>query len=872
MTKKTNNVNTSSWRERDQSSKKFKWKHLAIALTVTLLATCWGDITQANWRKKADRKKYGGIELKNNETKTYDESSNNIAYFPWENWEIDSLRLQDFLDEILLQNNYNNDSISSTALLTTMTSENALKSDGLWHDIDEWLEEHWIERSKNSESITWFFLAKLWWNWSYWRFQTQREAIENWYKNDPARYENICKRIASFKLPNKNGKREELYKQLNYKSENEMISDLKEKDLPVYTWGGRLWIALWIVLLNEQLIDRNEWWNKYDKNEVINRTQRIKAKYLGWLGINDPIRQALNLKWSKWENLKSIYILSESNGETWLGRISFSDIQKTLQSPEFKAWEIAAWRCTDIEARKNWEYLLDLSIAELNERFNNEINWNHDNLSITPPTGAFWPTSLELALKHLDFLPAEIKDNANKENVKKYLNQHPELIKEFKEKVIADYIINFQRLFLLNEKNDRNELSEKQMDFLEQNLNLSFNHLYISEQCFHEYVKEKKWSTKELDSLRNDYITNVEDTSKQKRKRKEIAKTITHEEEFIKSTWLTKKEYEFFIKHRLWPALLWTSIILSETWNVVPENQTERSGTSNEVNTIYRFCAWTKDELLKMEEDAKWIPITLDTKDFNINTIKYVISKDKKIMEYIKNNCRDSEWNPITNIDQVSDEVIYNYTWINPIIIKGIKTKSKMPGNKTIKIYFNTNNAGQILSNRYNEWYVNKWENFCDFIFNAQKQQPRLSKILKNIIWKDSINKNDITAWVIKQIIRKPDWSIRENVNDLKAGESFIIVYPLNKKSKSFHKGPKFYREEGIDEGLILNWQYEDMKKENNRVETTKATKKEIKETLRAEPKTKAWDKRNSGIQDPKKKTPTPKNPTTPKRHTPQKK
>ena len=574
---------------------KFLRDNIITILVPTLIiwGVAWGtaDIIKADKRKNADREKYGAIELKNNEAKTFEESTDNIVYYIDENWEIiDSLSLYNFFDETLKKNWYENDSIiSSTGLITTITSENALKSKWKWHKIDKRLEKHWAERSKNSESIIWKFLAYIFGkNWSYWLFQTQREAIENWYKNNPERYNNICKTIANFKLPNNNGEREELCKQLNYKSENEMISDLKEKNLPIYTWGEKLWIALWIVLLNEQWIDRDAWWKRYKNNyaNIIENTQKIKEDFL--CQAEGPIRQALTREKKEGEALKSIYILTESTEKTWKDRISFRNIQETLKSPEFRAWEIAAWRCTDIQARKNWEYLLDLSIAELNQRFNNEINWNHDNLNITSPTGTFGPTSTKLAIKHLkDYLPEEIKDNANSEEIKNYLDKHPEIIKEFKDKVIADYIINFRRLFLLNGtkeeinewKSNWNELNEKQMDFLEQNLNLSFNHLYISEQCFHEYVKEKSWSTNELDSLRNDYITNVEDTPIQKEKRKKITKIITHEKEFMNSTWLTKEDYEKFIKHRLWPTLIWTSIILSETWNVVPENQEKRTGT-----------------------------------------------------------------------------------------------------------------------------------------------------------------------------------------------------------------------------------------------------------------------------------------------------
>ena len=271
-----------------------------------------------------------------------------------------------------------------------------------------------------------------------------------------------------------------------------------------------------------------------------------------------------------------------------------------------------------------------------------------------------------------------------------------------------------------------------------------------------------------------------------------------------------------------------------------------------------------------MEEATKWIPITINSWDISFNSIRYAISKNETIMEYLKNNCRDPEWNPITNINQISDNIIAHFILNNKINHK-VLTQA-FSWEKALKLYFNINNEEQILSDKYNEWFVFKWENFCEFIFNAQNQLPnsRLSKILKNIIWKDSINKDDITAWIIRQIIRKPDWSIRENINDLKANEGFIIVYPLNKKSNNSRNGPIFNTEKGRDEGLLLDGRYEEMY--NKKLETEKATKKGINKTLSEKSNTRTWNKEGRDIQDPKKKTPTPKNPITPKKHIPQKK
>jgi hypothetical protein len=57
------------------------------------------------------------------------------------------------------------------------------------------------------------------------------------------------------------------------------------------------------------------------------------------------------------------------------------------------------------------------------------------------------------------------------------LDENPELIEQLKNEIIKKYIQNFRIFFLLNE--DWNSLNLKQMIFLEENLNISFNHLYI---------------------------------------------------------------------------------------------------------------------------------------------------------------------------------------------------------------------------------------------------------------------------------------------------------------------------------------------------------------------------------------------------------
>ena len=845
----TSGVNTPTWREWKQteklSIKKLIKRSGIAALIIALTAAGW-DMYFSNKRKTSDKEKYWSIEMKNDKAKTFEEANDNIVYIKQADWTvIDSLSLPNFFDKILEQNWYNSDSISSTDLTTTMTSENALKTDWLIMEIDQELEDWGIDRSKNSGSIIWKILS-LKWNWSYWRFQTQREAIENWYKSNPIRYNNICKKIANFKLPNNNGERKELYKQF-WKTENEMINDLKEKNLPMYKWGNMLGIAFWVVLLNEQLVDRYEWWERYNEGKVIRRTQWIKAKYLSGLHTKDPIRQALNRENTKGENLKSIYILSKQ--ENWWNRTSFKDIQNTLQSPEFRAWEISAWWCTRTEARKNGEYLLNLNIAELNQRFNNEIGGTKQTeLKITTPTGGFGPTTTKLAVEHLkNYLhenilkKAESKDIFNngsfQQEVKEYLNQNPELMKEFKDKIIGEYIRNFQRLFLLNgnkeikngTRSNWENLSEEQMNFLEQNLNLSFNHIYIWVQEFKKYVNNKETSEK-LDKLWDDYII------KQKKwNRKEITEILTHKDKFINFTWLSEKKYETFIKHHLGPALLWTSIILSETWNVVPENQEPANGTSNEINTIYRFCAWTENQIKKINEAKKWILITTTEWDISIKTIKEAITKNKTIMEYIQNNCR-------------SNELIKHF----------INIQSTENWNK---IYFNTRNTKQIVGDEKLLCVVRgKGDTFCDYIFDLQQQNDTLSAILKRIIWKDSIELKDITKWVVRQLIRKPDWSLWENLNEIHPEDTFLIVYPLTSGK------PQAIDTSNVTPILTI------LPPRGNLKATTKTTKEEIGETLSEKPNAKDWAKWNRNIQNSRKKVPLPKRSSTPaKRHTHQK-
>lgn len=486
----------------NQTPKKKKWKKrikntLIGVLTWTAVLWTWywiidKSINNAKERKDTDKQKYGSIELANDTAKSIVTQSQNEIYLDFENWRRDTINLVEFLDDVLIKNWYNietinpeenKDSISSMELMSTMISENTLKTDWWIFEKDQELENLWVERSKNNdESIVW----KLAWhlmksNWSYWWFQTQREAID-WYKNDEVRYTNICRKIAVFKLPNKSNKREELYKQLWYKTESEMINDLKQKKLNIYTWGNRLWIAYWIVLLNEQKIDRNRWWERFNEENVDERSQNVKLDSLKTA--SEDVKKALNLQWKEWDDLKSIYVLLNWNNKE--RRVSFQDIKSTLKSPEFKAWEVAAWWCTSTEAWKNWEYLLILNINELNNWFDSTKDGGNRDLDIAMPTWRFWETSTKLAIKYIK-LPKEIakkiedgksyKDGEIQDEIKKYLNDHPNVVEQAKDEAINEYIWNFRTFFLLN--NDWSSINEKQMTFLEENLNLTFNHLYM---------------------------------------------------------------------------------------------------------------------------------------------------------------------------------------------------------------------------------------------------------------------------------------------------------------------------------------------------------------------------------------------------------
>ena len=177
-----------------------------------------------------------------------------------------------------------------------------------------------------------------------------------------------------------------------------------------------------------------------------------------------------------------------------------------------------------------------------------------------------------------------------------------------------------------------------------------------------------------------------------------------------------------------------------------------------------------------MNEDIKWIPIMIEPKNLSITTIRQTMSENRKIMEYLKNNCRTPEGDKITNIDQISDELIYHFIGLK---IDSLKNKATNNWDKTVKIYFKTRNIKQIVAKEKNSWMARKNDNFCNYIFELQQQNPRLAKILKNIIWKDSIELKDITKKVLKQIIRDSNWNLRKNLNKVHPNDHFIIVYPL---------------------------------------------------------------------------------------------
>ena len=786
MTRETTNHQWS----RNSGSKWWKYtKRAGWALAVTLWLIWWtwtAALISANSAKNADKEKYWSLELKDKHATTLDAQKQNELYLTLANWERDTLLLKNFFKEILIQNKYleegddefeESDSITITELLSTMISENALKTEWFKHKVDEKLEEYWVERSENNNNLLGLLLGKIK-NWSYWWFQTQREAIENGYWKDEERYTNICRKIANFKLPdaNQKWKRIELYRQLWYENIEAMIKDLKDKKLDIYTWWGRLGIAYWIVLLNEQKIDRNKGWEKFNEIETLNKIKsavsELEASYRNYDNLTDEetehykkIKEALASNWRTGERLQTIYLKKED----W--KVRFDSILNALQSWEFRAWEITAWRCTSTAAQKNWTYQMISNIWDLNKWFEWQINWTWSNwLNLTLPDGDFWKNSVKEISQFIN-IPDEILEKGSSAVIK-YLDENPELIEQLKNEIIKKYIQNFRIFFLLNE--DWNSLNLKQMIFLEENLNISFNHLYIWARTFKNYLKEKNKTEviKNFDILW-DKFTKEQD----KESLASIKKILTHKNSFMEFTGLSEEAYNKYIKFYFGPMMEWASILISQTWNVVPFLQKKGTDSSNEVNTAFRFSEGSKNELQRLAQGEKWTPYEIHEGENNIDSIKAKIINNKKLHDYISTHCWNKDGEPIDSIDRITPNLIYHFTGLSEAEINKLE--------KWDTIYFKTKGFEQYYEDSSQIMKAKKGEYFQKIIIDYMERNPWFAKIVKNIVGKDTIEERDISIPIIKQLVRHQDGSIRNHPQQLQENEMYIIVYPLNRSPKS---------------------------------------------------------------------------------------
>lgn len=785
MTKeKINSINSPSQPKKKWKIAKAIWTSLLAALIAwwVISWTVWTiDIKKAEKRKKADTEVFWEFKVKSG--KTVDIIIPNLDWWP----DLDTIH--ESLDT-LLEHNRNIVSIDATKLESIMLWEESLKTTKNWiSKYDERLEWYGIDRNPYSKSLIWKFLGKIK-EWSYWPYQVQPEAIDK-YKKNPELYDELCRKIATFKLPNTDWEYVSLHSQL-WLSENEMIEQIKNHQIYTFAWGERFLTAYWIVLIDqisretESMIDSYDGENWY--NRWIENTKSAEKQHPELITADD--------------NIMSPYILLKK----W--NVSYNWMWDLFNDDAFRNGMISAYWCMDyINNVKNSNYLFVLSLLELNEWFKNHGEWD---LNIITPTWNFWPTTLKLVNKHFG------KDFQNAGDAKKFMdNLSEEELQKFKDEAIDNFEKNMRLLFTLNP--DPNWINQSQSKYLSECLDITFNNMYSSVVVFSDFLNKNCWDkTDTISNLRNDFV------KKQNQESLETIKSImTDEKAFISFTWLDRNSYLKWIKYHLWPTLLASTNRVYQTCWIIPVIQQNPWWTkmSNEQNSISRFDIWVSQEKMAQMDRERWVEYVLQAWDTNIDSMKNIMRSKKAVREYLQ-TCKTINWDTISSPQDIPDELVnemlrgsdgyyplfkngerfygwdtiyIKHIWLNEtyhIITfnkpatktiqekitkkqgkwKNAKNKTVLQ-NKTVKLC-TINNDGTLT--------IQKWWSFQEILFFYSQSDPQVKKALESVAWKPITQQSDITWSVIKQVIRHSDWTVRTNIGAVNAWERFIIILPLN--------------------------------------------------------------------------------------------
>lgn len=662
-------------------------------------------------------------------------------------------------------------------------SESDLKTTWFFHNVDALLEDLWVERSKHSSSLIWRLLSVLSTG-SYWPYQTQREAIDN-YKIDDDTYNELCEQVAKLNLPNKEWQWLPMYQILWFNTVEDMVNVIKNHRFDIYSWGWRFWIDYGLVLQNKIYEDALESFESIDPNLYENDYQKALAK----LETTDKEIQKYNSKApSEVNDLMTIYCIKVGDKTT---DITYRYIKDKLTSDEFLAGLTSALWCTNpVETKIVSKYHYLLNIMELNVQFSGamEDKWTVLDFNLDYQVWNFWPACTKLVNKLFD---QQFDPETQALQAKKYLMNYvasnwwyDELIK----KELNQYLWNMRRFYALNAGHVENGLHEwidaNQIKFLEENLKASFNNTYIAVEIFKNYLIDMWLSDKvaDVDELRNNFVVNHK-----KGDLKTLFDIMLNESAFNEFTGLGSKNdkwYKYFIKYKIWKWLLITTIVTWNTWEIVPVQQEKASRTKNEVNTIYRFEKWVSTTKGYLWDLAMWIPYRFDRITLNESGENPIYAELRRWLReksdtrtFLQEHCRTENFWKIESMDDIPNEIIQNITvdasWNKILMWDSLMLLPDV-------VYFKYNESdGDIFSVLYDDLVLPKDSNFIVELFNLVQDDAELRAVIEKIEWHEIIEKTNITSRSIVKLIRDSKWRKFKNVNNVFAWTHYQVWIPL---------------------------------------------------------------------------------------------
>ena len=795
--------------------KKILWSLVGILLAAGIAEGV--DLVWANNRIGRDRKTHWETLVDNDSIYTTSPEGKTVA----------AIGLNDLIraNSSLLE-----DGLNDNLLTSVMLSEDSLKTKNGWwiKKFDDKLEKLGVERSKSSSSYTWRLLSMWGHTWSYWAFQTQREMFDK-YKNNPELFNKLLNDVANFKIQNVKGEYEELYKQLWYKNIEDMVEDIKNHNIEIYTWWWRTGDVFGIVWINEIFREINEPIRKINCEELYkhysSQASKMDKENKFIMIVNKRSRNDHSFR----NNVMSMYTLQDNGSKIW-----FKDIVDIYKSQAFQNWFASALWCIDnVEGEKNCVYLTLLQLMEINEYF--EKKWKED-INIVEATWSFWKTCLKLVNKHF-------QKNFNNENeARHFLNEEigEEKINSLYKQEVEEYYQHLRTLFLLwNNENNPDEwtnITPEQSSFLKHSIKLTFNTKVITFDIFKKYIDDNTQLSKEkkndifnkINSKRNDYVIN-----QNKEAFEELTDIMVDFDKFREITGLDKKQYIDYLKGYLWQSLLSHMAIIWDTELIIPEIQNNPgwSKTWNEMNSIRRFAIWVEIQEAKELDIEKWFEHEIIEWENNFNTMRNVLWENDSVKNYLMENCMTYDWKTIESPDDIPWELVYeiirNESWeridniVDLKVWDKIRLKTKWLENiydsiddlwdlteiynketkiikgkwKNKKEYKKFEKASKTICKNNDNWtyeIVGSWEYLQNILYKYAQKSPKLKRIILKMLNKEELSApEDISAEVIKEIVRKPNWEYFPHINKIGIGEPFMIGAPLNYFDKKKNKEQK---------------------------------------------------------------------------------